>query len=226
MDIYYKILNLILDIVFVVIMSVFFYEEFLFEKEKLKVKNYFKKFKNILKPILIFIASFIIVFLILLTALFIKTYAAESDTMQVSSENDVIESEAVTEIETVSLNDEELSSISDEIESILNDSTDIDKSELSDEELESTSSDGTDKPADKTIIVYQLPAQTQAALETEPETQAVIYNSIDDYVENETPALTYSEYLIIKEIKTQNVLLLFILGLEFIIMISAWRRKR
>ena len=219
MDIYYKILNLILDIVFVVIMSVFFYEEFLFEKEKLKVKNYFKQFKNILKPILIFIASFIIVFLILLTALFIKTYAAESDTMQVS-ENDVIESETVTEIETVSLNDEELSSISDEIESILNDSTDSDKSELSDEELESTSADG------KTIIIYQLPAQTQAALETEPETQAVIYSSIDEYVENETPALTYSEYLIMKEIKTQNVLLLFILGLEFIIMISAWRRKR
>ena len=48
MDIYYKIFNLILDIVFVVIMSVFFYEEFLFEKEKLKVKNYFKKFKNYL----------------------------------------------------------------------------------------------------------------------------------------------------------------------------------
>lgn len=224
MDIYYKILNLILDIVFVVIMSVFFYEEFLFEKEKLKVKNYFKKFKNILKPILIFIASFIIMFLILLTALFIKTYAAEPE--NVSSENEVIESETVTEIETVSLNDEELSSISDEIESILNDSTDIDKSELSDEELESTSSDGTDKPADKTIIVYQLPAQTQAALETEPETQAVIYSSIDEYVESETPVLTYSEYMIMKEIKTQNVLLLFILGLEFIIMISAWRKKR
>ncbi len=214
MDIYYKILNLILDIVFVVIMSVFFYEEFLFEKEKLKVKNYFKKFKNILKPILIFIASFIIVFLILLIALYIKTYAAESET-------DVIESEAVTEIETVSLKDEELSSISDEIESILND-----RSELSDEELESTLADGTDKPADKTIIVYQLPAQTQAALETEPETQAVIYSSIDEYVENETPALTYSEYMIMKDIKTQNVVLLFILGLEFIIMISAWRRKR
>lgn len=224
MDIYYKILNLILDIVFVVIMSVFFYEEFLFEKEKLKVKNYFKKFKNILKPILIFIASFIIMFLILLTALFIKTHAAEPE--NVSSENDVIESEAVTEIETVSLKDEELSSISDEIESILNDSTDSDKSELSDEELESTSADGTDKPADKTIIVYQLPAQTQAALETEPETQAVIYSSIDEYVENETPALTYSEYMIMKEIKTQNVVLLFILGLEFIIMISVWRRKR
>lgn len=214
MDIYYKILNLILDIVFVVIMSVFFYEEFLFEKEKLKVKNYFKKFKNILKPILIFIASFIIVFLILLIALYIKTYAAEPET-------DVIESEAVTEIETVSLKDEELSSISDEIESILND-----RSELSDEELESTLADGTDKPADKTIIVYQLPAQTQAALETEPETQAVIYSSIDEYVENETPALTYSEYMIMKDIKTQNVVLLFILGLEFIIMISAWRRKR
>lgn len=213
MDIYYKILNLILDIVFVVIMSVFFYEEFLFEKEKLKVKNYFKKFKNILKPILIFVASFIIVFLILLIALYIKTYAAEPET-------DVIESEAVTEIETVSLKDEELSSISDEIESILNDSTDSDKSELS------TSADGTDKPADKTIIVYQLPAQTQAALETEPETQAVIYSSIDEYVENETPALTYSEYMIMKEIKTQNVVLLFILGLEFIIMISVWRRKR
>ena len=212
MDIYYKILNLILDIVFVVIMSVFFYEEFLFEKEKLKVKNYFKKFKNILKPILIFVASFIIVFLILLIALYIKTYAAEPET--------------VTEIETVSLKDEELSSISDEIESILNDSTNSDKSELSDEELESTSADGTDKPADKTIIVYQLPAQTQAALETEPETQAVIYSSIDEYVENETPALTYSEYMIMKDIKTQNVVLLFILGLEFIIMISAWRRKR
>ena len=97
----------------------------------------------------------------------------------------MIESEAVTEIETVSLKDEELSSISDEIESILND-----RSELSDEELESTLADGTDKPADKTIIVYQLPAQTQAALETEPETQAVIYSSIDEYVENETPALT------------------------------------
>lgn len=219
MDIYYKILNLILDIVFVVIMSVFFYEEFLFEKEKLKVKNYFKKFKNILKPILIFIASFIIVFLILLTALFIKTYAAESDTMQASSENETLD-------ETVSLKDEELSSISDEIENILNDSTDSDKSELSDEELESTSADGTDKPADKTIIVYQLPAQTQSALETEPETQAVIYSSIDEYVESETPVLTYSEYMIMKEIKTQNVLLLFILGLEFIIMISAWRRKR
>lgn len=224
MDIYYKIFNLILDIVFVVIMSVFFYEEFLFEKEKLKVKNYFKKFKNILKPILIFIASFIIVFLILMTALFIKTYAAEPE--NVSSENDVIESEAVTEIETVSLKDEELSSISDEIESILNDNTDSDKSELSDEELESTSADGTDKPADKTIIVYQLPAQTQAALETEPETQVLIYNSIDDYVENETPALTYSEYLIIKEIKTQIGILIFILGLVFIIMISIWRRKR
>ncbi len=224
MDIYYKIFNLILDIVFVVIMSVFFYEEFLFEKEKLKVKNYFKKFKNILKPILIFIASFIIVFLILLTALFIKTYAAEPE--NVSSENDVIESEAVTEIETVSLKDEELSSISDEIESILNDSTDSDKSELSDEELESTSADGTDKPADKTIIVYQLPAQTQAALETEPETQAVIYNSIDEYIENEMPALTYSEYLIIKEIKTQIGILIFILGLVFIIMISIWRKKR
>lgn len=219
MDIYYKILNLILDIVFVVIMSVFFYEEFLFEKEKLKVKNYFKKFKNILKPILIFIASFIIVFLILLIALFIKTYAAESDTMQASSENETLD-------ETVSLNDEELSSISDEIESILNDSTDNDKSELSDEELESTSADGTDKPADKTIIIYQLPAQTEAVLETESETQAVIYSSIDEYVECETPALTYSEYMIMKEIKTQNVLLLFILGLEFIIMISAWRRKR
>ncbi len=224
MDIYYKIFNLILDIVFVVIMSVFFYEEFLFEKEKLKVKNYFKKFKNILKPILIFIASFIIVFLILLTALFIKTYAAEPE--NVSSENDVIESEAVTEIETVSLKDEELSSISDEIESILNDSTDSDKSELSDEELESTSADGTDKPADKTIIVYQLPAQTQAALESEPETQAVIYNSIDEYIENEMPALTYSEYLIIKEIKTQIGILIFILGLVFIIMISIWRKKR
>lgn len=224
MDIYYKIFNLILDIVFVVIMSVFFYEEFLFEKEKLKVKNYFKKFKNILKPILIFIASFIIVFLILLTALFIKTYAAEPE--NVLSENDVIESEAVTEIETVSLKDEELSSISDEIESILNDSTDSDKSELSDEELESTSADGTDKPADKTIIVYQLPAQTQAALESEPETQAVIYNSIDEYIENEMPALTYSEYLIIKEIKTQIGILIFILGLVFIIMISIWRKKR
>lgn len=224
MDIYYKILNLILDIVFVVIMSVFFYEEFLFEKEKLKVKNYFKKFKNILKPILIFIASFIIMFLILLTALFIKTYAAEPE--NVSSENEVIESETVTEIETVSLNDEELSSIGDEIESILNDSTDSDKSELSDEELESTSADVSDKSADKTIIVYQLPAQTEAALETEPETQAVIYNSIDEYVESETPVLTYSEYMIMKEIKTQNVLLLFILGLEFIIMISAWRKKR
>ena len=218
MDIYYKILNLILDIVFVVIMSVFFYEEFLFEKEKLKVKNYFKKFKNILKSILIFIASFIIVFLILLIALYIKTYAAEPET-------DVIESESVTEIETVSIKDEELSSISDEIESILNDSTDSDKSELSDEELESAAADG-DKPADKTIIIYQLPAQTQAALETEPETQAVIYSSVDEYVENETPALTYSEYMIMKEIKTQNVVLLFILGLEFIIMISAWRRKR
>lgn len=221
MDIYYKILNLILDIVFVVIMSVFFYEEFLFEKEKLKVKNYFKKFKNILKPILIFIASFIIMFLILLTALFIKTYAAEPDTMQTSSENETLESATITEVETVSINAEELSSISDEIESILDDSI-----PESTEEQESTSADVTDKPADKTIIIYQLPAQTQAAPETEPETQAVIYNSIDEYVENETPALTYSEYLIIKEQKTQNVILLFILGLVFIIMISIWRKKR
>ena len=191
------------------------------------MKNYFKKFKNILKPILIFIASFIIMFLILLTALFIKTYAAEPDTMQASSENETLESVTITEVETVSINDEELSSISDEIESILDDSIpDNENSDLSTEEQESTSADFTDKPADKTIIIYQLPAQTQAAPETEPETQAVIYNSIDEYVENETPALTYSEYLIIKEQKTQNVILLFILGLVFIIMISIWRKKR
>ena len=213
--------------IFVVIMSVFFYDEFLFEKEKLKVKNYFKKFSNILKPILIFLAVFIITFIILLVAVFIKTYAAEPDTTQAVDE-------LTTETETVSISDEELSSINDEIESLLNDistgDVEDDESAVDEDFLlnESESEDDNDvdkDKSDKTIIIYQIPAQTQTVTEAEIETQTTIYNSIEEYEENESFALTYFQILFLKLMRDLSIMIAFILGLLFIIMVAVWRGR-
>lgn len=138
MDRYYIFFSLLLDIILLILIAVIFYHEFGFEEGEKKMHEKLKKIFKIIKPVLIFCASFIIAFLILLIVRYCMLHAEEMPSTE-TDDNSITEistSEFYTEDD---VNDSEL--VTDEI--------DI-------QELEDSTEDSTTEP---TIIVYEMPTE-------------------------------------------------------------------
>lgn len=195
-------------------------------KQSFKLKPSFKQF---IKMLFMFIGVFILTFLILLGVAFLTANAAEP--AELESTTSVEQSDAETSSREggghrigdssaqestgvePALSDEEIASIHEEIDSILEPS-DVTGEDASVDEEETVNSGNT-------IIVYQLPTSTIS----ETSADIVYYDSLEDYESSTDSALSYGEYVINEKLDRISVLLAFCVGFEFIIMIAAWRKR-
>lgn len=138
MNTYYIFFSLLLDIIFIILMAVFFYNEFCFEEGKKNMHEKLKKIFKIIKPVLIFCTSFIIAFLILLIVRYCMLHAEDMPSTATDDSNytEIGESEYTTEDDVT---DTELAS---------------DESDIL--ESENTTEDSTAGP---TIVVYEMPTE-------------------------------------------------------------------
>lgn len=193
-------------------------------KQSFKLKP---SIKQLIKMLFMFIGVFILTFLILLGVVFLTASAAEpaepESTTSVEQSDEIPSreggghhiSDSFTQESTgvePTQSDEEIASIQEEIDSILEPS-DVTGEDASVDEEETVNSGNT-------IIVYQLPSSTIS----ETSADIVYYDSLDDYESSTDSALSYGEYVIKEKLDRINVLLAFFVGFEFVIMIAAWRK--
>lgn len=187
-------------------------------KQSFKLKP---SIKQLIKMLFMFIGVFILTFLILPDVVFLTANAAEpaepESTTSVEQSDEIPSREGgghrISDSFTQeSTGDEEIASIQEEIDSILEPSDVTDEDVSVDEEETVTSGN--------TIIVYQLPSSTIS----ETSADIVYYDSIEDYESSTDSALSYGEYVINEKLDRINVLLAFFVGFEFVIMIAAWRK--